>query len=72
MSNMRDWDITCLIEELEQSPDKIIDPDKLRELPHRNDEKPGEISSVSRKRVLEALVPPPSSGIITPVRKADT
>ena len=72
MSNMRDRDITCLIEGLEQSPDKIIDLEKLRELPHRNDEKPGEISSVSRKRALEALVPPPSSGIIAPVRKAGT
>lgn len=59
-----------LIERLEQFPDKIIDLEKLKELTHRNSEKPGKICPLSKK-VLKVLVPSPSSGTITLVRKAE-
>lgn len=70
MSNMRNQDVTWLTAELERSSDKIPDLKKLKELPHRNDEKLGEISPISKKHVLKALVPRPSSGAITSVKRA--
>ncbi|MCR2049136.1 ParB N-terminal domain-containing protein [Acetatifactor muris] len=69
ISNMRNQDIIWLLEELTRHPDRIPDLKKLSGLPHRNDKKPSEIYSVSKKKVLAALVSPPSSGIITPVRR---
>lgn len=72
ISNMRNRDIIWLLEGLERHPYRIPDLRKLKELPHRNDEKPDEIYPVSEKKVLAALVPRPSSGIITPVKRART
>lgn len=67
IANLMDFDINCLIEGIIKNPDKILDLDELKRLPHRKDEKPGTVP-VSR-RALRALKPRPSSGIITPVRR---
>lgn len=67
IANLMDLDIKCLIAGIIKNPDKILDLDELKRLPHRKDEKPGTIP-VS-KRALKALKPRPSSGIVTPVRR---
>ncbi|MCI8799976.1 MAG: ParB N-terminal domain-containing protein [Lachnospiraceae bacterium] len=72
ISNMQNQDIIWLLEGLERHPYRIPDLRKLKELPHRNDEKSDEIYPVSKKKVLAALAPRPSSGIITPVKRART
>lgn len=71
ISNKRYSDIRWLIEGIEQYPDRLLDLDRLKKLPDRNTEKQGEIYPVSRKQVLEALVHPPSSNDLSPVRKTD-
>lgn len=71
ISNMRYPDIKCLIEGIEQYPDRLLDLDRLKELPDRNTEKQGEMYPVSRKQVLEALIYPSSSNNLSPVRKTN-
>lgn len=71
ISNKRDSDIRWLIEGIEQYPDRLLNLDRLKELPNRNTEKHGEIYSLSRKQVLEALIHPPSSNDLSPVIKID-
>ena len=69
IANMIDFDIEILVEGIIKNPDKILDLAMLKNLPHRNDEKPGVIYPRSRKRTLAALKPRPSSDVIAPVRK---
>nr|WP_302020169.1 ParB N-terminal domain-containing protein [uncultured Acetatifactor sp.] len=69
IANMIDFDIEILIEGIIKNPDKILDLAILKNLPHRNDEKPGVIYPRSRKRALAALKPRPSSDVIAPVRR---
>ncbi|WP_304975546.1 ParB N-terminal domain-containing protein [uncultured Acetatifactor sp.] len=69
IANMIDFDIEILVEGIIKNPDKILDLAILKNLPHRNDEKPGVIYPKSRKRALAALKPRPSSDVIAPVRK---
>lgn len=69
IANMIDFDIEILVEGIIKNPDKILDLAILKNLPHRNDEKPGVIYPRSRKRALAALKPRPSSDVIAPVRK---
>lgn len=70
ISNMRNLDIKCLIEGIDQYPDRTLDLEKLKKLPHRNTEgSDSVIYSISKKQILEALIPLPSSEIAFPLRK---
>ena len=73
ISNMRDCDIKYLIEEIEQYPDKRkLDLEKLKNLPCRKSKNEGNvIYPISKKQVLEALLPLSFSSTITPVRKTE-
>lgn len=69
ISSKRDCDIKYLIERLNKSPDTMIDIERLKKLPNKKDEKPGEIHPISKEQVRAVLIHRPSSGTIAIVRR---
>ena len=69
ISDLRDFERKCLLEELRQYPKKVLDIEKVKKLCRKNEEKSGITYPKSKRPVKAALVSPPSSDIMTPVRR---
>lgn len=70
ISSIRDCDIKELLKEITQYPDKKLDLEKLKKLPHRNTENTDDaIYPISKKQVQEVLISPPTTGTISPIHE---
>lgn len=69
ISNMRNTDITSLIEGIERYPDRKLDLDKLKKLPDKNAKG---LFPVPKDLALEVLVPLSSSSVKLPVIRKDS
>lgn len=69
ISNMRDIDIKNLLDGINRYPDKKVDLKKIKELPRRRNDDSDGLPPISRKMVLEALVPKNPLPDSIPIRK---